>query len=220
MKRLADLKNMSDSKVRIIFSLTPLYYPPYTPLQYNACITAIENNKKLKMEIERHCKLNGMEFRESASYEETWLMQLFAMGDRRLTPALIRSSITDGFLYYNTVPKQVIKNLRTYLSELGLSEENYFREKGKEQVFPWDDVDMGISKKFLWEEYERSIHFTEREYCLGRPFVEAQCLGCGACPTATHIKRSHNTRFLSPFFWKNSVELQIANETSLPSEWL
>ena len=199
VKRLADLKSMSDSKVRIIFSLTPLYYPPHTPLQYHACITAISDNKKLKKEIERICKLNDMEFRESASYEETWLMQLFAMGDRRLTPALIRSSITDGFLYYNSVPKQVLKNWRTYLSELGLSEENYFREKGKEQVFPWDDVDMGISKKFLWEEYERSIHFTEREYCLGRPSIDAQCLGCGACPTATHIKKITQHKISQPF---------------------
>ena len=48
VKRLADLKSMSDSKVRIIFSLTPLYYPPHTPLQYHACITASEDNKKLK----------------------------------------------------------------------------------------------------------------------------------------------------------------------------
>src|SRR3972149_3602501 len=199
VKRLADLKNMSDSKVRIIFSLTPLYYPPHTPLQYHACITAIEDNKKLKREIERIGKLNDMEFRESSSYEETWLMQLFAMGDRRLTPALIRSSITDGFVYYNSVPKQVIKNWRTYLSELGLSEENYFREKGKEQVFPWDDVDMGISKKFLWEEYERSIRFTEREYCLGRPSVEAQCLGCGACPTGMHIKKITQHKISQPF---------------------
>ncbi|HHT9146620.1 MAG TPA: B12-binding domain-containing radical SAM protein, partial [Candidatus Wunengus sp. YC61] len=199
VKRLADLKSMSDSKVRMIFSLTPLYYPPHTPLQYHACITAIEDNKKLKREIERICKLNGMEFRESSSYEETWLMQLFAMGDRRLTPALIRSSITDGFVYYNTVPKQVIKDWRTYLSELGLSEENYFREKGKEQVFPWDDVDMGISKKFLWEEYERSVSYTEREYCLGRPSVEAQCLGCGACPTSAHIKKITQHKISQPF---------------------
>ncbi|MBI2556769.1 MAG: radical SAM protein [Planctomycetes bacterium] len=199
VKRLADLKSMSDSKVRIIFSLTPLYYPPHTPLQYHACITAIEDNKKLKREIERICKLNGVEFRESASHEETWLMQLFAMGDRRLTPALIRSSITDGFLYYNTVPKQVIKDWRTYLAELGLSEETYFREKGKEQVFPWDDVDMGISKKFLWEEYERSVSYTEREYCLGRPSIEAQCLGCGACPTSAHIKKITQHKISQPF---------------------
>jgi hypothetical protein len=199
VKRLADLKSMSDSKVRIIFSLTPLYHPPHTPLQYHACITAIEDNKKLKKEIEHICKLNGMEFRESSSYEETWLMQLFAMGDRRLTPALIRSSITDGFVYYNTVPKQVIRNWRTYLSELGLSEENYFKAKGKEQVFPWDDVDMGISKKFLWEEYERSIHYTERGYCLGRPYIDAQCLGCGACPTSVHIKKITQHKISQPF---------------------
>ncbi|OHC06298.1 MAG: hypothetical protein A3J92_00435, partial [Planctomycetes bacterium RIFOXYC2_FULL_41_27] len=199
VKRLAALKSMSDSKVRIIFSLTPLYYPPHTPLQYHACITAIEDNKKLKREIERICKLNGMEFRESASHEETWLMQLFAMGDRRLTPALIRSSITDGFLYYNTVPKQVIRDWRTYLAELGLSEETYFRAKGKEHVFPWDDVDMGISKKFLWEEYERSVRFTEREYCLGRPSIEAQCLGCGACPTSAQVKKITQHKISQPF---------------------
>jgi len=199
VKRLADLKSMSGSKVRIIFSLTPLYYPPHTPLQYHACITAMDDNKKLKKEIERIGSLNDMEFRESASYEETWLMQLFAMGDRRLTPALIRSSIADGFLYYNSVPKQALKNWRAYLSELGLSEENYFRAKKKEQVFPWDDVDMGISKKFLWEEYERSIHFTEREYCLGRPSIDAQCLGCGACPTTTHIKKITQHKISQPF---------------------
>ncbi len=115
------------------------------------------------------------------------------------TRYFIRSSITDGFLYYNSVPKQVLKNWRTYLSELGLSEENYFRAKEKEQVFPWDDVDVGISKKFLWEEYERSIHFTEREYCLGRPSIDAQCLGCGACPTATHIKKITQHKISQPF---------------------
>src|SRR3989338_5094457 len=190
---------MSGVNSRIIFSLTPLYFPPHTPLQFHACLTAIENKKKTQREIERICKLNGMEFRESASYEETWLMQLFAMGDRRLTPALIRSSITDGFVYYNSVPKQVRKNWRTYLSELGLSEENYFREKGKEQVFPWDDVDMGISKKFLWEEYERSVSYTEREYCLGRPSIEAQCLGRGACPTAIQVKKIKQHKISEPF---------------------
>ena len=147
-------------------------------------------------------------------------MQLFAMGDRRLTPALIRSSITDGFLYYNSVPKQVIKNWRTYLSELGLSEENYFREKGKEQVFPWDDIDLGIAKKFLWEEYERSIHFTEREYCLGRPYIEAQCLGCGACPTAAHIKKITQHKISQPFLLEELRRIADSKRTILTSGWL
>jgi len=189
VKRLGDLKSMTDCKVRIIFSLTPLYYPPHTPLQFHACLTSLEKQGKMNKAIEHICRFNGMEFRESASYEETWLMQLLAMGDRRLTPALIRSSITDGFVYYNTVPKNVLKNWRTYLMDLELSEEYYFCEKGKGHVFPWGDIDPGISKKFLWEEYERSVRFTEREYCLGRPRIDAKCLGCGACPSGADIQK-------------------------------
>lgn len=199
VKRLGDLKSMSDSNVRIIFSLTPLYYPPHTPLQFHECLTALEDKKKIRREVERICKFHNMEFRESASFEEIWLTQLLAMGDRRLTPALIRSSITDGFVYYNTVPRQILRNWRDYLMELGLSEGNYFYAKEKDDIFPWDDIDLGISKKFLWEEYGRSTHFTEREYCLGRPKVEAQCLGCGACPSAAHIRKLTQHTISQPF---------------------
>lgn len=215
VKHLGDLKNMSDSNVRIIFSLTPLYYPPHTPLQYHECITAFEDKKQIRREIERICKFNGMEFRESASYEEIWLTQLLAMGDRRLTPALIRSSITDGFVYYNTIPKQILRNWHNYLTELGLSEENYFRAKAKDTVFPWDDIDLGIKKKFLWEEYERSIHFTEREYCLGRPKIEAQCLGCGACPTTAHIKKITHHKTSQPFLLEELYKIAKSKQNLL-----
>lgn len=215
VKHLGDLKSMSDSNVRIIFSLTPLYYPPHTPLQYHECLTALEDKKQIRREIERICKFNGMEFRESASYEEIWLTQLLAMGDRRLTPALIQSSLTDGFVYYNTVPKQILRNWRNYLTELGLSEENYFRAKGKDTVFPWDDIDLGIKKRFLWEEYERSIHFTEREYCLGRPKIEAQCLGCGACPTTAHMKKITHHKISQPFLMEEIRRIADSKRNTL-----
>jgi radical SAM superfamily enzyme YgiQ (UPF0313 family) len=215
VKRLGDLKCMADSNVRIIFSLTPLYYPPHTPLQFHECLTALEDKKKIGREVERICKFHDMEFRESASYEEIWLTQLLAMGDRRLTPALIRSSLTDGFVYYNTVPKQILRNWRTYFMELGLSEGHYLRAKEKDDIFPWDDIDLGISKKFLWEEYGRSIHFTEREYCLGRPQVEAQCLGCGACPTVAHIRKLTNHTISQPFLMEEIRQIADSKRNKL-----
>ncbi len=215
VKRLENLKSMSNSTVRIIFSLTLLYYPPHTPLQFHACITAIEDTKKIRREIERICKFNGMEFRESASYEETWLMQLLAMGDRRLTPALIRSSITDNFFYYNAAPKQILKKWQTYLMELGLSAWSYFCPKEKDHTFPWDDINLGITKKFLWEECERSIQFTEREYCLGRPQVDARCLGCGACPTPAHIKKITQHEISQPFLLEELHKISESKRNKL-----
>ncbi|MDR4506956.1 MAG: radical SAM protein [Candidatus Brocadiaceae bacterium] len=199
VERLEKLKSMTNSKARIIFSLTPLYYPPHTPLQFHACTTALEDDKHTRKELNHLCRTNGMEFRESASHTETWLMQLLAMGDRQLTPALIRSSIIDGFFYYNSVPKYVFSRWRAYLHEAGLSEGYYFNAKEKDHVFPWDDITMGIKKNFLWEEYERSIRFTEQEYCLGRPQVKAQCLGCGACPTSAQINKITQHKISQPF---------------------
>lgn len=215
VKRLMDLRTLCDSNARVIFSLTPLYYPPHTPLEFHECITVLEDKKKIRNKIEYLCKSHGAEFRESATYEESWLTQLLAMGDRRLTPALVRSSITDGFVYYNTVPKQVVKNWRSYLTESGLSEDIYFRAKEKDQVFPWDDIDPGISKKFLWQEYERSIQFTEREYCLGRPHVNAQCLGCGACPTTTHIRKITQHKMSQPFLLEELQKIAQNKRTTI-----
>ncbi|MBM4055697.1 MAG: radical SAM protein [Planctomycetes bacterium] len=200
VKSLADVRSLSHCNTRIIFSLTRLYYPPHTPLQFHRCQTALEENKKLFITIENICKANAMEFRESASHEDTWLMQLLAMGDRRLTPALIRSSLADDFVYYTTVSKQVRKNWNVYLTEMGLSEKDFFREKTENQILSWDEIDTGIAKHFLWKEYERSIQFTERDYCLGRECIEAKCLGCGACPTADHIKSLTHHKTNPPFF--------------------
>jgi len=215
VKSLGDLRCMSDSHARIIFSLTPLYYPPHTPLQFHACVTATGENKNVRKEIERVCKSNTMEFRESASYEDMWLTQLLAMGDRRLTPALIRSSITDGFLYYNGIPKQVLRNWRGYLADLALAEEDYFREKGEHSTFPWDDIDTGVPKRYLWEEYQRSLECTEREYCLGRPHIDVKCLGCGACPTAEHRKYLTQHKMQQPFFMEELHNLARSKQNTV-----
>jgi len=222
VESLADLKNLSHCKTRVIFSLTRLYYPPHTPLQFDICKTALEENKKIFIAIENTCKVNAMEFRESASHEDTWLMQLLAMGDRRLTPALIRSSIADDFIYYNTVPKQVKKNWKIYLEESGLSENDFFQKKSEERILPWDEIDTGITKHFLWKEYERSINFTEQDYCLGREGIEVNCTGCGACPTATHKKSLTQHTTFPPFLRedikhvadgkKNQITLRVIAE--------
>ena len=47
------------------------------------------------------------------------------------------------------------------------------RERSKEEVMPWDHIDSGISKSFLWREYEKSKNAETTMDC------RKGCNGCG-----------------------------------------
>ena len=61
------------------------------------------------------------------------------------------------------------------------------RERRADELFPWDFIDHGISKKYLWEEYQRALEGKETPPC--RPEVcdplrglhrERRSMTCGA----------------------------------------
>ena len=51
------------------------------------------------------------------------------------------------------------------------------RERGKEEIFPWEIVDLGLKKSFLWEEYRRALRGEPSPPC--RP--HENCRRCGVC---------------------------------------
>jgi len=51
------------------------------------------------------------------------------------------------------------------------------RERGKEEIFPWEIVDLGLKKSFLWEEYRRALQGEPSPPC--RP--DENCRRCGVC---------------------------------------
>ena len=48
------------------------------------------------------------------------------------------------------------------------------RERGRDELFPWDRADMGVTKRHLWREWEKCLA-TELS-----PDCRAGCVGCGA----------------------------------------
>ena len=48
------------------------------------------------------------------------------------------------------------------------------RERSEEELFPWDFIDIGVSKKFLWLEYQRAKEEKVTPNC------RQKCAGCGA----------------------------------------
>ena len=48
------------------------------------------------------------------------------------------------------------------------------RERDMDEIFPWDFIRIGVTKKFLWKEWERA-HAREVT-----PNCRQKCSGCGA----------------------------------------
>ena len=47
------------------------------------------------------------------------------------------------------------------------------RERGKDEIFPWDFIDIGVSRSFLYREWERALNETVTPNC------REKCSGCG-----------------------------------------
>jgi radical SAM superfamily enzyme YgiQ (UPF0313 family) len=105
--------------------------------------------------------------------EETWLEAALARGDRRLGQVVLRAWQAGArFDAWNECFRPQL--WRQAFSESALNPDFYTaRERPKDERLPWDHIDTGVTKSFLWKEYERALY--------GRPSTNCAqgCLECG-----------------------------------------
>jgi radical SAM family uncharacterized protein len=53
------------------------------------------------------------------------------------------------------------------------------RERRRDEIFPWNIVDHGVRREYLWKEYRRALRGETTEPCP----VEGECNRCGVCRT-------------------------------------
>ena len=106
---------------------------------------------------------------------------IFARGDRKLSvlieKAYKRGCIFDAWTDY--FKPQIWEEL---LQECGVDRNFYnYRERNKDEIFPWDFIDIGVSKSFLWREYENAKAEKVTPNC------RMSCSGCGAASFGTGV---------------------------------
>ncbi len=68
------------------------------------------------------------------------------------------------------------------------------RERGQTEVLPWDHIDSGLDKDWLWADWQDALDETEQDDCRWTP-----CFDCGVCPQlGTHIQIGPTGRELLP----------------------
>ncbi len=94
-----------------------------------------------------------------------YLQALLARGDRRVAP-LIEKVALEG-LSWTEAMKHSPVNADFWV----------MRERRRDELFPWEIIDHGIKRSFLWEEYQKALAGSPTAPCD----LESGCRRCGAC---------------------------------------
>lgn len=169
-------KDQRNGKVSIVASTSYFVPKPFTPFQW---VKMDSTESYLQKQRYLRAKINEQLNRKSIKYnwheaEVSILEGVFARGDRRLSKVLY-DAYKAGCLYDSW--SECFK----YDTWMKAFEENQIdidfyttREREKEEILPWDFIDVGVTKEFLWREYTRGINEKVTPNC------RRACVDCGA----------------------------------------
>ena len=111
--------------------------------------------------------------------ELSYLEAVLARGDRRLAKVLIKAW-EKGCTFDGWSDKFKYEKWMETFADMNIDPDFYaLRERDYDEVFPWDFIDIGVTKKYLIEEDKKSKNVELTKDCrLG-------CTGCGVNKTFT-----------------------------------
>ena len=167
-----------------ITASTSFFVPkPFTPFQWAPMGTADYFEEKRKFLTGKvHEQINQRSIRYNCHDAVTSELEgIFARGDRRLA-SLIEKAYQKGCIFDAWTDYFQPKIWNELLDAEGIDRAFYnYRERGRDEIFPWDFIDIGVSKKFMWREYENAKAGKVTPNC------RMKCSGCGAAKFGTGV---------------------------------
>lgn len=190
---------------KIRCSWTPFFSQCFTPFQFaHASGVGVRVLDEVFLEI----KKLGIHGRISTKGRDDWIIQLLHRGDRRLCPWIVESSVTLRADHLGRFRPEVTSLLeKRYFPVWGVGWDYWFDERGFDYIFPWEHIDVGVSKEWLWGEWEKSKRGLTSGLCLQR---EKGCGECGACKLIPkHMHEIYRMRKLDRY--DSGVDLKDVN---------
>ena len=157
--------------LRVTVSVSVFVPKPFTPFQWAAQDT-LEKIIAKQEHLKQVLNIKGVTFHWHEPYV-SFLEACFARGDRRMGGVLKRAwekgCVLDGWneTFRYDLWMEAFK-------ECGLDPAFYaHRERTKDEILPWDHIDSGVTKQFLWREKEKSERAETTKDC------RKGCNGCG-----------------------------------------
>ncbi|MQA81907.1 MAG: TIGR03960 family B12-binding radical SAM protein [Streptosporangiales bacterium] len=202
-KRVIDTGRKASGRgdIRCTVSIGAFVPKPHTPFQWAAQTdwqTVDERLAKLRDNVRRdrrYGKAIGFRYHDG---KPSTIEGLLSRGDRRVG-AVIREVWRDGGRFdgwseYFSYDRWADACARVFAdSPLSL---DWFtvRERDGVEVLPWDHLDSGLDRDWLWEDWQDAVNEVEVEDCRWTP-----CYDCGVCPSmGTEIQIGPTGKTLLP----------------------
>ena len=163
-QRVKDYMEGQGSKGTLTLSVNPFIPKLFTPFQWAPMADRKEVEQKLK-HLEKSLRGRKHIVVNVESPKEAYVQGVLARGGRPVGEALLRACEAGGS-----------KSFKKALKEMGIrAETELYRERGEEEIFPWERLDMGFTRKYLYQELKRAEELKPTIPCFDN------CHRCGVC---------------------------------------
>jgi radical SAM family uncharacterized protein len=169
-------KDKRREPVQIVASTSFFIPKPFTPLQWAPMATREDFVNKAHVCLNGiHSQLNQKRIKYNWHDTDTSELEgILARGDRRLNKLILKmyeqGAIYDAWTEYFDYGKWL-----SVMDELGIDRDFYTtRARSDDEIFPWDFLDIGVTKAFLLKEWNRAKEGVVTPNC------KQKCSGCGA----------------------------------------
>jgi radical SAM family uncharacterized protein len=180
---LAEGRKVIGNRASLRAGVSTFVPKPHTPFQWVACDTVEQITTKqnlLKKELRgRGLKLNWTD------PEETMLEAWLSRGDRRMS-GVIYSAWQNGAKFDAWQEHFNNQAWQNAFQNNGIDPDFYtHRQRGMDEIFPWEHISIGVHKSYLSKEYSRS-----QEGQL-QPDCRDNCFTCGILPLFAEQRRDN-----------------------------
>ncbi|MFI6321654.1 TIGR03960 family B12-binding radical SAM protein [Nonomuraea sp. NPDC050556] len=183
--------------IRCTVSIGGFVPKPHTPFQWAAQCDDETVDRRLKALRDslrgdkQYGKAIGFRYHDG---KPSIVEGLLSRGDRRVG-AVIRAVWEDGGRFDGWSEHFSFTRWLSQAEKVGIDVDWYTtREREENEVLPWDHLDAGLDRSWLWQDWQDAVHDVEVEDCRWTP-----CYDCGVCPTmGTEIQIGPTGRKLLP----------------------
>lgn len=170
-RKVRDAAGRGGPRLQVTAALSPFVPKPFTPFQWEPQDTQ-EMVREKQSHLREKLHIKGVTFNYHES-DLSYLEACFARGDRRMGQVLLRA-YQKGCMLDGWTELFKYDMWREAFAELGIDPAFYaYRRREKDEIMPWDVIDCGVTKEFLWREKEKAEKAQTTKDC------RKGCNGCG-----------------------------------------